>query len=501
MVENLGHIVNGKSTHDSGAPIEIFDPSNGKVISTISNASDKTIENTLNNSIEAFNEWKNFSIAKRSSILFEYKVLLEKNIQKLAKIISKDLGKVHDDAVGEVRRGIENVEYACGIGEILKGEFNKNISTSVDSWSEFSPLGPVLGITPFNFPAMVPLWMFPLAIATGNSFILKPSEKDPLGSIFIVELFNETKAPRGLLNLLNGDKSVANKLIRDERIKAVSFVGSTPVAKNIYETSAISGKRCQALGGAKNHALILPDADIDYTTDQLISAAFGSSGQRCMALSVAVVFSDIKDEFIKDLEKKVQKLKFGLDDLNSNSFGPLVSKEHLESVKNYINMSEEEGAKVLVDGRDLLKRKNSNNGYFLGPTIIDNVSSNMRSYQNEIFGPVLQIIEVNKLSDAIKIINDNRFGNGCCIFTRSGEQARSFSENVEIGMVGVNIPLPVPSSFHSFGGWKNSLFGDLNIYGPDGVRFYTQRKTITQRWPSSGSSKGVDLSMPNNLKQ
>ena len=501
MVENLGHIVNGKSIHDSGAPIEIFDPSNGKIISTISNASDKTIENTLNSSREAFNEWKNFSIAKRSSILFEYKVLLEKNIQKLAEIISKDLGKVHDDAVGEIRRGIENVEYACGIGEILKGEFNKNISTSVDSWSEFSPLGPVLGITPFNFPAMVPLWMFPLAIAAGNSFILKPSEKDPLGSMFIVELFNQTKAPRGLLNLLNGDKSVVNKLIKDDRIKAVSFVGSTPVAKNIYETSAISGKRCQALGGAKNHALILPDADIDYTTDQLISAAYGSSGQRCMALSVAVVFSDIKDKFIQDLERKVQKLKFGLDDLHSNSFGPLVSKEHLESVKNYIDMSEEEGARVLIDGRDFLKRKNSNNGYFLGPTIIDNVSSNMKSYQNEIFGPVLQIIEVSKLSDAIKLINNNKFGNGCCIFTRSGEQAKSFSENVEIGMVGVNIPLPVPTSFHSFGGWKNSLFGDLNIYGPDGVRFYTQRKTITQRWPTSGSSKGVDLSMPNNLKQ
>ena len=501
MVEDLGHIVNGRSTHDSGAPIEIFNPSNGKVISTISNASDKTIENTLNNSIEAFNEWKNFSIAKRSSILFEYKILLEKNIQKLAEIISKDLGKVHDDAVGEIRRGIENVEYACGIGEILKGEFNKNISTSVDSWSEFSPLGPVLGITPFNFPAMVPLWMFPLAIAAGNSFILKPSEKDPLGSMFIVELFNQTKAPRGLLNLLNGDKTVVNKLIKDDRIKAVSFVGSTPVAKNIYETAATSGKRCQALGGAKNHALILPDADIDYTTDQLISAAYGSSGQRCMALSVAVVFSDIKDEFIQDLERKVQKLKFGLDDLHSNSFGPLVSKEHLESVKNYIEMSEGEGARVLVDGRDFLKRKNSNNGYFLGPTIIDNVSSNMKSYQNEIFGPVLQIMEVNELSDAIKLINNNRFGNGCCVFTRNGEQARTFSENVEIGMVGVNIPLPVPTSFHSFGGWKNSLFGDLNIYGPDGVRFYTQRKTITQRWPSSGSSKGVDLSMPNNLKQ
>ncbi len=501
MVKNLGHIIDGKYFLEQGPPIEIFNPSNGKLISTITNASNETIEKTLNSSVEAFNEWKTFSIAKRASILFEYKVLLEKNIDKIARIISQDLGKVHEDAVGEVRRGIENVEYACGIGEILKGEFNKNISTSVDSWSEFSPLGPVLGITPFNFPAMVPLWMFPLAIATGNSFVLKPSEKDPLGSMYIAELFNETNAPPGLLNVLNGDKTVVNNLIKDDRIKAVSFVGSTPVAKNIYESSATSGKRCQALGGAKNHALILPDADIDYTTDQLISAAFGSSGQRCMALSVAVVFSEIKEKFIENLKKKVSKLKFGLDDLNSNSFGPLVSEEHLESVKNYINMSTEEGARILIDGRDFLSRKNSNNGYFLGPTIIDNVRSSMKSYQNEIFGPVLQIIEVKKISDAMDLINNNRFGNGCCIFTRSGEQARSFSENVEIGMVGVNIPLPVPSSFHSFGGWKNSLFGDLNIYGPDGVRFYTRRKTITQRWPSSGSSKGVDLSMPNNFKQ
>ena len=276
------------------------------------------------------------------------KFYLKKISDKLAKIISTDLGKVYEDAVGEVRRGIENVEYACGIGEILKGEFNKNISTSIDSWSEFSPLGPVLGITPFNFPAMVPLWMFPLAIATGNSFILKPSEKDPLGSIFIVELFNETKAPKGLLNLLNGDKTVANSLIKDDRVKAVSFVGSTPVAKNIYQSAANSGKRCQALGGAKNHALILPDADIDYTTDQLISAAFGSSGQRCMALSVAVVFSSIKSKFMDNLYKKVSKLKYGLDDLDSNSFGPLVSKEHLESVKNYIKMSEEEGPRYYL---------------------------------------------------------------------------------------------------------------------------------------------------------
>ena len=501
MSENLGHIINGKRVVESGKSIEIFNPVNGQVISKISNASSETINKTLNSSIDAFEKWKTYSIAKRASILFDYKVLLEKNINKLANFISEDLGKVHDDAVGEVRRGIENVEYACGIGEILKGEFNKNISTSVDSWSEFSPLGPVLGITPFNFPAMVPLWMFPLAIATGNSFILKPSEKDPLGSMFIVELFNETKAPRGLLNLLNGDKTVANTLIKDERIKAVSFVGSTPVAKSIYESSAISGKRCQALGGAKNHALILPDADIEYTTDQLISAAFGSSGQRCMALSVAVVFSEVKDKFMDSLKKKVSKLKFGLDDLNSNSFGPLVSKEHLDSVRNYIKLSEEEGAAIIIDGRDSLKGKNSKNGYFLGPTIIDKVKSGMESYQNEIFGPVLQVMEVNHVSEAIKLINNNKFGNGCCIFTGSGENARIFSEQVEIGMVGVNIPLPVPSSYHSFGGWKNSLFGDLNIYGPDGVRFYTQRKTITQRWPSSGSSKGVDLSMPNNLKQ
>ncbi len=501
MSKNLGHIVGGKRIFDSGESINIFNPSDGKIIAEISNASQETIDKTLNISIEAFKEWKSYSIAKRSSILFEFKILLEKNVDKLAKIISTDLGKVYEDAVGEVRRGIENVEYACGIGEILKGEFNKNISTSIDSWSEFSPLGPVLGITPFNFPAMVPLWMFPLAIATGNSFILKPSEKDPLGSIFIVELFNETKAPKGLLNLLNGDKTVANSLIKDDRVKAVSFVGSTPVAKNIYQSSANSGKRCQALGGAKNHALILPDADIDYTTDQLISAAFGSSGQRCMALSVAVVFSSIKGKFMDNLYKKVSKLKYGLDDLNSNSFGPLVSKEHLESVKNYIKMSEEEGASLLLDGRELMKGKNSKNGYHLGPTIIDKVHSRMKSYQNEIFGPVLQVIEVNEFSEAISIINNNEFGNGCCIFTSNGENARIFSENVEIGMVGVNIPLPVPSSYHSFGGWKNSLFGDLNIYGPDGVRFYTQRKTITQRWPSSGSSKGVDLSMPNNLKQ
>ena len=501
MMVRIGHFINGEIIHEDNTNIKVFNPSNGKVISSINFASKNIIEKAIISSQNAFDEWKSYSIARRTQILFEYKILLEKNKEKLAKIIGEDLGKVYDDALGEVIRGIENIEYACGIGEIIKGEYNKNISSNVDSWSEFSPLGVVLGITPFNFPVMVPLWMFPLALATGNSFILKPSEKDPLSSFFITELFNETKAPKGLLNMVNGDKKVVESLINDKRIKAVSFVGSTPIAKKVYELSAKSGKRCQALGGAKNHALILSDANIDYTTDQLMSAAFGSSGQRCMALSVAVVSSDIKDKFLESLKKKVSKLKFGLDDLDSNNFGPLVTKEHLESVKNNIKIAEEEGAKIIVDGRNIDKRKNSKGGYFLGPTIIDKVKPNMQSYKNEIFGPVLQIMEMNKLSEGIEIINQNKFGNGCCIFTRDGLNAKIFAERAEIGMVGINIPLPVPSSYHSFGGWKDSIFGNLGIYGPDGVRFYTQRKTITQRWPEEIPSKGIDLSMPNNLKQ
>jgi len=501
-MKNFGHLISGNFLHDSGRKINIVNPNTGKTIGCVSSATSKTIDKTICSSIEAFNEWKTFSIGKRTSILFEYKLLLEQNIDKIAKIIGDDLGKVKDDAIGEVRRGIENVEYACGVGEILKGEFNKNISTSVDSWSEFEPLGVTLGVTPFNFPAMVPLWMFPLAIAAGNTFILKPSEKDPLASMFIAELFNQTSAPKGVLNVLNGDKDVVEILINDHRVKSVSFVGSTPVAKSIYKKASLKGKRCQALGGAKNHALVLPDSDIEYTTNQLISAAFGSSGQRCMALSVAMVFPEIKEKFLKSLTKKVSSLKVGLDIIESNSFGPLISFDHMKNVKNYIKMAKEEGCEILMDGRDLIKGKNSKNGFFVGPTIIDNVKNSMKSYKDEIFGPVLQIIEVNNMKKAIDIINENKFGNGCCIFTSNGENARRFSSNVNIGMVGINIPLPVPSSYHSFGGWKDSIFGDLSIYGPDGLRFFTQRKTITQRWPdSSGKSNGIDLAMPNNLKQ
>ena len=333
-----GHIVNGQELNDNGNVIEILNPTSEKKLSEITSATDETVNKAIESSISAQKEWSLFSIAKRTNILFEFKVLLEKNEAKIVRLISEALGKVYDDAKGELRRGIENVEYACGIGEILKGEYNKNISTDIDTWSEFSPLGVVLGITPFNFPTMIPLWMFPLALATGNSFILKPSEKDPLATVFLTKLFNETSAPKGLLNLINGDKNVVDKLINDKRVSAVSFVGSTDVAKHIYSNTSKNGKRCQALGGAKNHALVLSDAQIDYATDQLISAAFGSSGQRCMALSVVMVEKKIKDNFLNTLLDKTKRLKVGFDKLESNSFGPLISKDHLNNVENYIKI-------------------------------------------------------------------------------------------------------------------------------------------------------------------
>ncbi len=499
-MKKIGHYISGKKIYIDNNNIDLYNPNTGEKIGLVSCANKKLIDQTINSSNKAFNQWKEFSISKRASVLFEYKVLLEKNINKIAELIRYDLGKVKNDAIGEIRRGIENVEYACGIGEILKGEYTKNVSSSVDSWSEFEPLGVILGVTPFNFPTMVPLWMFPLALAAGNSFILKPSEKDPMSSLYIAELFNQTNAPKGLLNVINGDGNTVQNLIKSSEVKAISFVGSTPVAKQIYENSAKFGKRCQALGGAKNHALILEDANIDYATDQLISAAYGSSGQRCMALSVAMVTKNVKESFIKTLTKKVKNLKVKQNGGDSNSFGPLVSLDHQQKVISNINLAEKEGCKIIVDGRYKIDGKNSKTGYFVGATIIDNVDFSMQSYQNEIFGPVLQIIEIGDMQEAIEIINNNNFGNGCCIFTSDGRKARSFSEKVEIGMVGINIPLPVPSSSHSFGGWKSSLFGDLSIYGPDGLRFYTQRKTITQRWPENKKTGSeINLSMPNNL--
>ena len=499
--ENIfGHFIDGKDYFDDGEKIDIYNPSTGEMLGVLLSASDKTINKALQSSEKAFDVWSKTSITKRVSILYDYKFLLEKNIDEIAELISEDLGKTLNDARGEIRRGIENVEYACGIANAIKGEHNKNISTSIDTWSQFEPIGTMLGVTPFNFPAMVPMWMFPLAIVAGNSFILKPSEKDPIATLYLAKLFTKAGLPNGVLNVVNGNKNVVNKLIEDKRVKGVSFVGSTPVAKHIYNKASVNGKRCQALGGAKNHALILPDADISQTVKQLLGAAFGSSGQRCMALSVAVIVGEsISTKILNELKREIKRFRIGRFEQSVNDFGPLISKEHKKNVIKFIDSAERDGAKIIVDGRKILNGENIfKNGYFLGATLIDNVNTKMKSYKEEIFGPVLQIIHVKTFQDGIDLINKNPFGNGCCIFTSNGNAARLFSQQIKIGMVGINIPLPVPSSSHSFGGWKDSCFGDLGIYGPDGLRFYTQRKTITEKWPDSMALDDIKFTMPTN---
>ena len=428
--------------------------------------------------------------------MFRFKELLEKNSDRICQLIGEEHGKISHDAMGELQRGIENVEYACSAPEILKGEHSKNVGQSVDCWSEFQPLGVVAGITPFNFPAMVPMWMYPLAIVCGNCFILKPSERDPSSTLYIAELLHEAGLPNGVLNVVNGNKEAVDALLHDERIQAVSFVGSTPIAEYIYSTATTKGKRCQALGGAKNHAIAMPDADIDNTVNQLVGAAFGSSGERCMALSVAVVVGDeVGDVFVTKMQETMKTLKVGAYSESSNDFGPLITKEHRDKVASYIDSAEEQGASIIVDGRSI-KVKGCENGFFIGGTLIDNVTPDMVSYKEEIFGPVLQVIRVKTMQEAMNIINNHEYANGTCIFTRDGEAARYFSDHINVGMVGINIPLPVPVSYHSFGGWKRSLFGDLSAYGPDGVRFYTRRISITQRWPSDSVREGKQFSMP-----
>ena len=498
----IEHFVGGKLfSGSSDRKGKVFNPATGEQESEVKLASKSDLNQAVGIAKKAFETWSLKPALQRARVMFKFKELIEKNSDELTKLIVSEHGKVFEDARGSLTRGLEVVEFACGIPHLLKGEFSENVGTNVDSWSMRQPLGVVAGITPFNFPAMVPMWMFPIAIACGNTFILKPSEKDPSCSIMLAQLLTEAGLPDGVFNVVNGDKESVDAILENSDIKAVSFVGSTPIAKYIYENSAKNEKRVQALGGAKNHALVLSDAKISQAIDQLISAAFGSSGQRCMALSVVLVEKKIKQPFMDNLITKVKSLKVGFQKLESNSYGPLVSDDHLNNVQNYIKLAEEEGSKIILDGREINDRRNNDKkGYFLGPTLIDSVKPNMKSYLNEIFGPVLQIIEIDDVEEGIQIINKNSFGNGCCIFTENGNNAREFSEKVDIGMVGVNIPLPVPSSFHSFGGWKNSLFGDLNIYGPDGLRFYTRRKTITQRWFGSNDLSEINLSMPSNQK-
>ncbi len=492
----VGHLINGQMTTATERTQDVYNPSTGEVSKQVALASQATVEEAIAAAQAAYPEWRNTPAIKRARVMFKFKDLLEQHADKICALIGEEHGKISHDAAGELQRGIENVEYACCAPELLKGEHSKNVAPNIDSWSEFQPLGVVAGITPFNFPAMVPLWMYPMAIVCGNCFILKPSERDPSSTLYIAELLKEAGLPDGVMNVVNGDKEAVDTLLNDERIKAVSFVGSTPIAEYIYSTANANGKRCQALGGAKNHAIVMPDADMGNAVAQLLGAAFGSSGERCMALSVAVAVGDAAaDALVSKMQEAMKDLKIGPCHDADNDFGPVITEQHQQKVFGYIDSAEQQGADIVVDGRNP-SIDGYENGFYVGGTLIDRVTSEMDSYNAEIFGPVLQVVRVDSMQAAMDLIDNHEYGNGTCIFTRDGEAARYFSDHIQVGMVGINIPLPVPVAYHSFGGWKRSLFGDLHAYGPDAVRFYTKRKTITQRWPSAGVREGAQFSMP-----
>lgn len=495
-MKSIGHWINGQHVSTDGREQDVFNPALGEVIRCVQLADRKTVEDAISAAQQAFESWKRTPPSKRARVMFQFKQLVEINQDKLARLIGEEHGKTVSDAKGEIQRGLENIEYACGVADALKGEYSKNVGPDIDSWSDFQPLGVVAGITPFNFPVMVPMWMFPLAIACGNTFVLKPSERDPSSTLFLADLLSQAGLPEGVFNIVNGDKEAVDTLLEDKRVKAVSFVGSTAIAESIYRKASDNGKRCQALGGAKNHAIVMPDADLDSTVNQLLGAAFGSAGERCMALSVVVAIGDkTADALIDRLKTEMAKLKVGSCLDSESDFGPLITKQHQDKVRNYIASAQLQGAEIVVDGRNIAV-PGYESGYFVGGTLIDKVTSEMTSYQEEIFGPVLQVMRVDSMLQAMQLINDHEYGNGTCIFTRDGEAARYFADNIEVGMVGINVPLPVPVSYHSFGGWKRSLFGDLSAYGPDGVRFYTRRKTVTQRWFSAGVREGTQFAFP-----
>ena len=495
-LRTVGHFINGEMVTDSSKTQPVFNPSTGEVSKQVVLGGAKSIDEAVAAAKAAFPEWRKTPPLKRARIMFKFKELLEQNADEICRLIGEEHGKISHDAAGELQRGIENVEYACGAPELLKGEHSRNVGPDIDSWSEFHPLGVVAGITPFNFPVMVPLWMFPMAIVCGNTFVLKPSERDPSSTLYIAQLLKEAGLPDGVLNVVNGGKEAVDAILEHKDVQAVSFVGSTPIAEYIYTTATANGKRCQALGGAKNHAIVMPDADLDNVVNSLLGAAFGSSGERCMALSVAVAVGDeIADKMIDALQAAMSKLKFGVHSDKTNDFGPVITAEHKAKVVGHIQSAAEQGAKVLVDG-SAAAPAGYENGFFVGATLFDGVTKDMSSYQAEIFGPVLQVLRVQTMAEAMQLINDHEYGNGTCIYTRDGEAARYFADNIQVGMVGINIPLPVPVAYQSFGGWKRSLFGDLFMYGPDGVRFFTRRKTITQRWPSSEVRESAQFSMP-----
>ena len=495
-MKKIKNYIHGKIVCNSKKEQSVFDPSKGEEIAKVVLSDENDFINVIESSKKSQAEWSKTTPLKRSRIISKYKTLIENNLRELAELVSKEHGKTLEDAKGSVTRGLEVVEFACGIPHLLKGEFSQNVGTNIDSWSVRQPLGICAGITPFNFPAMVPMWMYPISIACGNSFILKPSEKDPSCGIKLAELFSEAGLPDGVFNVINGDKDVVNMILEEKSISSVSFVGSTPVAKYIYEKSASYGKRVQALGGAKNHLVVMPDANLNQAVDGIMGAAYGSAGERCMAVSVAVAVGGIADKLVEQISNKAETLKVAPWTDSASDMGPVISREHKEKIVNYIDIGEKEGAKLVLDGRNI-KIQGYENGYFVGPTLFDNVKQNMKIYQDEIFGPVLSVLRADTYEEALKLVNDHELGNGTSIYTSDGEISRHFTTNCQIGMVGVNVPIPVPMAFHSFGGWKNSLFGDHAMHGNEGVRFYTKLKTVTSRWPKS-IKKGPEFIMPTN---
>jgi malonate-semialdehyde dehydrogenase (acetylating) / methylmalonate-semialdehyde dehydrogenase len=492
----IKNYIDGKIVSISNKDLPVYDPSTGEVISKVILSNNKDFEKAIESSKKAQIKWAEFTPLKRSRIISKYKDLIEANIDELAILVSSEHGKTLDDAKGSITRGLEVVEFACGIPHLLKGEFSQNVGTNIDSWSVRQPLGVCAGITPFNFPAMVPMWMFPISIACGNSFILKPSEKDPSCPLRLAELFTEAGLPNGVFNVVNGDKEVVDLILNSDDISSVSFVGSTPVAKYIYETSAKNLKRVQSLGGAKNHLVVMPDANINQAVDGIIGAAYGSAGERCMAVSVVVAVGEIADELVNKIHKNIQTLKVAPWTDENSDMGPVISKEHKAKIEEYISKGLDEGAKLIEDGRGI-KLQGYENGYFIGPTLFDNVKKEMVIYKEEIFGPVLSVVRAKSYDEALNLVNNHAFGNGTSIYTSDGEISRHFTTNVKIGMVGVNVPIPVPMAFHSFGGWKQSLFGDHSMHGMEGINFYTKLKTTTSRWPKS-INEGPEFKMPTN---
>lgn len=495
-MREVHHFVAGAASKGAGQKFaDVFNPNTGEVAARVNLAGKDEVAAAIEDSHRAFQIWSNTPVPRRAQVMFAFRDLLRKNMDDLAVLLATEHGKVVPDAKGELTRGLEVAEFACGIPQLMKGEYSEDVASGMDVFSLRQPLGVVAGITPFNFPAMVPMWMFPVAIACGNTFVLKPSEKDPSVPIRLAQMMIEAGAPPGVLNVVNGDKEAVDTLLTHPLVRAVSFVGSTDIARYVYATGTAHGKRVQAMGGAKNHMIVMPDADLDQAADALIGAGYGSAGERCMAISVAVpVGAKTADALRAKLVPRVQALRVGLSTSADADFGPLVTRQHLDKVRGYVDIGVTEGAELVVDGRDI-KMQGYENGFFMGGCLFDRVTPEMRIYQEEIFGPVLSIVRADDFETALRLPSEHAFGNGVAIFTRDGDTARDFTRRVDVGMVGVNVPIPVPVAFHSFGGWKASAFGDMNQYGPEGVRFFTKVKTVTARWPT-GIRSGADFFIP-----